>query len=717
MSVCFDKYLIATFIPYRLGKCIDSCYERDAWRFSLEWNKCINDMELLVNEVVDDSEALALDIQSIGAIVQQNVNDFAVCSTVISEKLLPLVYDSLNQVNLSLPTYDRYELVRSRTGMLSLIYKDNNRLCYNLTNPLIEVQHQADYIFRSESDDIVICGVGLGYLPYLLWEKSYKSADVYILENNADNIEMAKKSGVLNWIDEDKLHIVISENESEMLAALTELPIDLDNAMCWVADWFVDSVKDDVIRDIIYNFSESIMSQKRFCSRYSINEKCNNRNVMADVTLLKEEEYAKNSDFIVVAPGPSLSDGLQYIRDNIGKKKIVSVDAALRRLIAEGIKPDYVVVLDPGETVMRYISGLEKETQELTLVAYNKAYWKYVADFQGKVYGITECIEDNGDDDIHYGVTKCTTVSSLAILTSLYLGASTVEFIGLDLSYPGGKTYAGQVASDDNVRAGEVVKSVNGGMVETSDIFINFKSEIEDIIRTNPEIRFINHSTEGAYIEGTFMRKWWENNSTDCIEYLDKLNSEQLLEWNEKYYLLWQMICKYLKNGQNTCAADDFWRAVTKVFGGVSETFLGSLGTINRVNTINSKFVILLTSLYTVGADEISDKIRNDAYTLKNKHGFDVMIVNTAEYLGGKRVALDSVEIPEPIESPVNAECVFYMGERFSYFGFSEGMPDTNQIRTFLEAISECMPVSFIAYDSLSLVAAACKLIGNVEYR
>lgn len=93
------------------------------------------------------------------------------------------------------------------------------------------------------------------------------------------------------------------------------------------------------------------------------------------------------------------------------------------------------------------------------------------------------------------------------------------------------------------------------------------------------------------------------------------------------------------------------------------------------------------------------------------------MIVNTREYLGGNRVALmDSNELVSD-EVMLNSETVFYMGERIPYFAFEEGMPDVQQIKSFITAISQRAPISFIAYDSLSLVASACKMIGTVEYR
>lgn len=713
----YNKYAI---ISYKLKLCVEKCNIRDKWQFINIWNKCIENIEALINEVSDRPEVISEKVKNIGRKIQTNINDYMQCANIIEEELLPLIGDEIKKIEIEFPIDDEFELVKSKSGLLTLRNRISNKWMHSINNPMSEAYSHANYLYRAEADNILICGAGLGYLAYQLWEKSYKSAHVYIFEKSKKAIELAKNYGVLDWIDNDKLTVISSSDDGKIFDELFALPIDFDNAICWVSEWFIDSVEDVNILRSIENFSENIITRECFRNMDRVNIKKNIQNTIGDISTLKEERIGCGQEYIVVAAGPSLDYSLDYIKECIGTKKIVAVESVLKKLLINGIKPDYVAVLDPTELIMKYITGIEDMTSELVLVASEKSYWGYVEKFAGRKYIISARLDED-DSDIHNAISSCTTVSSFAVEIAIYLGAESIELVGLDLSFPNNKAYANQISDVDKVSVEQYVRSVEGKIVGSSKAFVQFKCEIEEIIRKNKNIKFYNLSKNGAFIRGTLMGKWWEEKPTNYNRYLKMLAEDTILECSEKYYILWQTICNHLKNVNDNSAREisdsDFWNEVTKVYTLVSDEFLGQLGDIKRADNYNEKYVILLTSLYSAEADEISEKIRQDAYTLKKQHGFDVMIVNTREYLGGNRVALmDSNELVSD-EVMLNSETVFYMGERIPYFAFEEGMPDVQQIKSFITAISQRAPISFIAYDSLSLVASACKMIGTVEYR
>ena len=79
-----------------------------------------------------------------------------------------------------------------------------------------------------------------------------------------------------------------------------------------------------------------------------------------------------------------------------------------------------------------------------------------------------------------------------------------IYLVGLDLAYPGGINYAHGVSQKRmETKKGDCrVKSVDGKMVETSQVFDLFRQAIEKQLENNPEVDFINLSKHGALIKG-----------------------------------------------------------------------------------------------------------------------------------------------------------------------------------------------------------------------
>lgn len=717
MLEVMKKYIKYAMITHKLSLCIEYCNIRDQWSFINEWNKCISDIDDLINEVSYNSTGVSDNIRSCEVTIHDNIKNYMLCASIIEEEVMPLVCDILNNIEINLPESESYEIVKTKSGLLTLRDRRSNKYLHSLSNPMTEALRHSEYLYRVEAEDILICGAGLGYLPYQLWLKSYKSAHIYILENNPKAIELAKVIGVLDWIDENNLTIICEADDGLMFDSLASLPIDFDKAICWVSDYFIDNIADEGISASIVSLADNVITRERFRIMEGVNLRLNSKNTLGDISVLKEKENSLQKEYIVIAAGPSLDENIEYIKANRTNKKIIAVESSVRNLLKNGIRPDYIAVLDPTELIMKYIDGIEDNTADLVLVAYEKAYWRYIESFKGEKYRIISATEKDMDD-IHSRVLNCTTVASLAIEIALYLGAESIDLIGVDLAYPNHKLYSSDVSNINKISSEVMVRSVDGAMVGSSNIFLQFKSEIEEIIR-NSGVRFTNLSRNGAFIQGALMNKWWEKTPKDYIDYLKLLNEDSSLEWSEKYYILWQTISKYLEKEhdeddmENSC----FWNETAKVFNSLSKEFTTLVGNGADKGTTNEKYVVLLTSFYATGPDEISDKVRSDAYNLKINHGFDVLIVNTKEYMGGKKVAMEKYNNLQLEDNIVNSEAIFFMGERFPYFSFEDGMPDVLQTRSFLNAFARKVPISFVAYDTLSLVASACKLIGTVEYR
>ena len=96
------------------------------------------------------------------------------------------------------------------------------------------------------------------------------------------------------------------------------------------------------------------------------------------------------------------------------------------------------------------------------------------------------------------------TVSAMAIEAAIRLGAKKIYLVGLDLAFPGGDVHAKDMPHEKISYKSEAIKvpSMDGGMVETTAVFNDFRIGIEAIIARNPDVEFINMSRDGAVING-----------------------------------------------------------------------------------------------------------------------------------------------------------------------------------------------------------------------
>ena len=763
MDIAIQNYIKFAKLTFLLRKCADECYCGDMWAVTYDWNAIVDAMNLLLVNISGSSPELAERIKDNCEKAFKEIHNRNMLTYIIEEKLLPDVELAMEGFEHNISGDNSYATVsgvtdfvgeeagndyfsveRSKSGMF--VIRDNivGKYSNSMKDPLWESYRQANYLFRPEINTFVILGADMGYLSYQLWEQSGKSIDIYIFEKNPKVVELGRAYGMYSFIPEERLHFCIVEDEGILFDRFVDLDVDHARSIFWVSDWIINQINRTDIKMYLTKFSENQKTVERFRRIKEINS---NRNAVyygnglselvrdtvidestdtASYPVADDDIYTANdmvadskvvSEFIVVASGPSLNDNLEYIKAEIGKKSIVCVESALKKLIKEGIRPDYVVLIDPTVLVMRYIDDIEEDTSDSVLVAYDEAYWGYVHSFTGR-----KCIIKKNEVKDVWSVH--TTVSSLAIETAIALGAEKIELVGLDLSYPGGRHYADDNGAEtgNNIVTGIRVRSNDGGVVDTSPVFLQFISEIEGILEKYKRVSFINLSKNGAYIRGTYCNGWWEKEVArlDANNFLKRLDMEKYLSWSEKYYLMWQTVYSFLTNHHeiSDCEAEPFWNSVSDTLELIKQDVVAKITIPTVTGNVNNKFIVLLTSNMNINDDDVvSAKVLQDAYKLYKTHRLDVLIVNTLEYLGGTKV---TVENPGGVGSNTeleNASSVFYMGERFPYFQFGKGMPDVAQIETFLQFMVKNTPTSFIAYDPFSIVADCCKKIGNVEYR
>lgn len=148
---------------------------------------------------------------------------------------------------------------------------------------------------------------------------------------------------------------------------------------------------------------------------------------------------------LVVAAGPSLDDVLPILPELAERMVIVCVDTALRSVLRTGVKPDFIVVVDPQYWNARHLDRCDMSQSVLVVEA---AVWPAVLRFHTRrtvvcssIYPLGRYIEEClGQDKGSLGAGG--SVATTAWDFARTLGCSPLYMAGLDLSFPGGKTHA-----------------------------------------------------------------------------------------------------------------------------------------------------------------------------------------------------------------------------------------------------------------------------------
>ena len=653
--------------------------------------------------------------------IASSVKNRNYCSTVINDELLPLLEKLLNNSKDKIDFNDDYAILGSKSGLYTLFDKRSNQLINSTDDPLWEADRKAEALYNPRMRRFYILGVELGYLAYAIWSKSYRAIDIVVFDSE-DNIRVAREYGFLNRINDSSIKYIISDNISELFDEFTSQ----DELIEYTGYYITENIpiRAGNKREPIESFRDNQVWVKSYTPRYSINYWKNLQNATIGFEELKRLMENKVSyseaEYVVVAAGPSINENIDFLKESVGKRIIIAVSTALKKLSNLGVKPDIITIMDPLPGLMEHVKDLEQFTFGIPLVAESVSYWEFVEHHNGpkcRVLGndYEETLQEAKNNNINLW-NEGRTVAVFSMELAAKLGAKKIHLIGTDFAYPQNKKYADSNRTDAKCEI--EVESVDGGMVGSTNVFKLFIEDTEKlIIQYHEKIEFYNYSRHGAYLRGAFCGKWWEKNPNigEYSKYILRLKDDDLLGWKEKYFLMWQIIIKYISSGISE--EETFWANTAGLFEGIKKGYLAELQINSVSNAKRSNLIVLLTSNFCLMEDELSQKVLEDGYKIRHQLGKDVLIINTDEYVGGKLVAFENAIYPNKDDSLIAEQEIAYMGEKYPYFQMPKGMPDVEVSGMVINYLEKLNPQSVICYDPFSLFSAACSNIFTVENR
>lgn len=419
----------------------------------------------------------------------------------IETRVIPYCEEYLRHTNrICVDDEQGYSLESSESGFLTIRDTESGRYLHSRLDPMWEARILAEKIYDPSKRGYSLLGGGLGYLAYQLWRLSDGAVKITLFEYEERMAQYARRYGVLDWIPGECLEVRVDPDilpflysvedefvgyhifEPEMHIAprdtwsvLQELMM-INNTV-----WFYDI-------DVNRNYYKNIYSAARPVSEL-------------DVGMMKKK-------VIVVAGGPSLDDSLDFIRENQSDMSVIAVGTVFRKLVASGIQPDMVTILDPKKVMLRQLEGVED--QQIPLLLGITAYWKLADRYTGPKYLVPtlSALDREQEYAEQYGleVWNCgCTVTMMAVNAALYCGAAEIYLAGADFAYPGGWSHASGTNERQQERQEDLfpVEAVDGGVVYSRADLTMFRRDLEGLIASTPDVTYYNMSGSGAKIAGT----------------------------------------------------------------------------------------------------------------------------------------------------------------------------------------------------------------------
>lgn len=288
------------------------------------------------------------------------------------------------------------------------------------------------------------------------------------------------------------------------------------------------------LRDFAMTLNENLIiyqpSLKIFSSKYKeIKEKLENYIVQERTVNIENEQFYYNfeqnnklmdyglseyknpesTSMILVSAGPSLTKQLPLLKSasKSGQYVIGAVGTAFRPLMSYGIVPNFVMISDTREGMVRQFQGYE--TNQTTLFYLCTANHEAVSSFQGPRFIVwqkgVELAEKRALEKSEPLIRTGGSVATCLLDLMVYLGARKIALVGQDLAYTNGQSHAVHTPATRKVTSTMYLREIpnyyQDGIVYTSKGLSIFLDWFKQYVIGKNKIEFWNCTEGGAYIE------------------------------------------------------------------------------------------------------------------------------------------------------------------------------------------------------------------------
>ena len=362
-----------------------------------------------------------------------------------------------------------------------------------------EAQLQASTL--KEADTLHLYGTGLGDLQRALLKRdSLRQLEVKIM-NAALFLLVLQLFDHADWLRDPRVMLFMAGDVHEVQLPYFALPAELQ-----LADDAASKMRDRLMTELLSTFVN-----RRFQPDNPIlvaHLESNRALIAQDRDVGELFGSRPGAEALVIGAGPSLEQNLPLLRAMLAqpeKRLVICADTAAKTLLAHGIKPDYVLILDYRNTAEHLPVAAAKA---MALVYFPVLSPATISAWQGVRYA---AYTSSAQYDRLRGylpraqLFSAGSVIHPAIDLAVQMGCQSVTLLGADFAFPGNKTHTGW--SNGALRtfiedADRWVLDGWGQRVKSTHNFVAYLCDLERYISRHPSVTFWNTSKQGARIDG-----------------------------------------------------------------------------------------------------------------------------------------------------------------------------------------------------------------------
>ncbi len=389
----------------------------------------------------------------------------------------------------------------------TLFDRDLKLYLHSRYDPVKEAQQFAEAQYDGETLNFILYGFGLGYVVNALAGMLREDQRLSVFELRSELPSLGKRLGVCDWEALPRTQVItpaiaggdqpfLESFRREIARAQVRMILHMPSVKAIHAPF-------EAFRHALEDWNLIRYVPQAYQDQLSVNREENRKRVPHNVYGLRGS--CAGYDAILVAAGPSLKETLPFLKAHLSRRPretlVIAVGRVLKPLLAEGIRPDFVTIIDPTEAVYADISGVE--ALDIPMVLLDTTYYPVAAGYQGPKYlAVNKAKHLRPADPPESVLATGGSVATLALACAVLFGCGRIFFFGQDLGSYGDQRHfdsEGRAVRAANTRT---VPDYRGKPMATTLGLLSFKRWIERVIADNPHISFYNVSL-GANIQGT----------------------------------------------------------------------------------------------------------------------------------------------------------------------------------------------------------------------
>jgi hypothetical protein len=403
--------------------------------------------------------------------------------------------------------------VRCADGRSRMLYKENK---------ITELLHKIVVTAPPDPYDMVfILGIGLGEVCLKAIQRFTKKPRIVIIEPYPSLFRIALYTKALNSIlkyTRLSIYLGAQANEKRIVEDYKHI-LPVGRTLLFIYP-YPAQLTGNTFKQLEKNFIHHIRSTrdmwhttKHFGKRMLDNALANLPSLLSGTPMRVLRNRFKRKPVICVAAGPSLDSALPLLKKMRGNL-IIACDSAVGSLLNADVQPHIVATADLHNSNAKKLSPHMGFLKDTVLAFGLEANPENISTFPGsRKVGMTaynQLVLGWIDQSLNLQcrVPSMTSVTHLAVLLSIAMGADPIILVGVDMAYLSGQSHAqGSVYSHIPENKSLIpVKAADGGIVHAPPQLVTDRLILEQIIAQH-QVRIINVSMKGAMVDGTEVRE------------------------------------------------------------------------------------------------------------------------------------------------------------------------------------------------------------------